>query len=552
MIQRKPLAFLALLLILVAVLAAVFSGQGLAASGFVSGTPLLPPVPPGTPLPTDPIITTASFSLLGDSAESLPLQEEFYVALFSSGTGMRKVTANLSYPRDGVPTGHLNVYVEVGIHVSQQVIDALVSEFEKTIRPVVNEYLGTESDIDNNNQITLLITALDAGNISGYFDSRNQYSNKWVANSNEREMIYINSLMLDFGINGVLQTLAHEFTHLVQWNYNWNYAATNVWFTEGIAMYSNYLIGKVTGKTNYWDFSTIDAYLADYDRISLIDWQQRYGDYGAAYAFMIYLAEHYSPGHLRSLFQDPRSDRTESLQEYLAQYGVKPEAVLADWAVANAFNLSGSRYGYADLSLGLSTSRLPTLPGTTFTLPTWMVHYYRLPVSGGKGLAVHLIGQPGLAARLVEKKADGRVAIHELKAAGDGELYWEGYPSSGAEMFLVAANTGEKQPVKVILDSPSPSPEGRLEAVLVPDLLLPGRYTVLVKAETDLDGPPTVEISGMRGGGRLKIAQVFERQGLYVTEPFTSENVGKGPVLILVKGHNGGREITAKQTFQLE
>ena len=548
MLHRKPLAFLTLLLILTAVL----SGQGLAASGFVSGTPLLPPVPPGTPLPTDPIITTASFSLLGDPADLLPLQEEFWVALFSSGDGMRKVTADLYYPRDGIPTGHLNVYVESGLRVNQHVIDTLVSEFEETIRPVINEYFGTESDIDNNNQITLLITALDAGNVSGYFDSRNQYSNKWVANSNEREMIYINSLMLDFGISGVLQTLVHEFTHLVQWNYNWNYAATNVWFTEGMAMYANYLVGKVTGKTNYWDFSTIDAYLASYDSISLIDWQQRYGDYGAAYAFMIYLSEHYSPGHLRSLFQDPRSDRMETIREYLADYGVKPEAMLADWGVANAFDLSGSRYGYADLSLGLAASRLPNLSGSTFTLPPWMIRYYRLPANGKNGLAVRLMGQPGLAARLVERQADGRVVVHELKTGNDGELYYEGYPSSGAELILAAANTGERQQVKVILETPSPGPEGKLEAALLPDLLVPGRYTVLIKAGKGLDGPPTVEISGIRGGGELDIVQAWGDEGLYVTESFVSETVGTGPVLVLIKGKQAGREITAKQTLQLQ
>ena len=41
-------------------------------------------------------------------------------------------------------------------------------------------------------------------------------------------------------------------------------------------------------------------------------------------------------------------------------------------------------------------------------------------------------------------------------------------------------------------------------------------------------------------------------KGLYVTESFASETVGKGPVLILVKGKQAGREITVKETFHLE
>jgi len=546
MFGRKSLVFCTVLLLL----AAVLSGQGSAASRFVSGTPLIPPVPPGTPSPKDPIITKASLSLLGDSSKTLPLREEFFVTLFS-GSGMRKVTADLYYPRDGVPAGSLNVYVETGVQVSQQVISTLVSEFEGTIRPVINQYFGTESDIDNNGQITLLITALDSSSIGGYFDSRNQYSSQWVANSNEREMIYINSLMLDFGIDGVLQTLAHEFTHLVQWNYNWNYAASNVWFTEGIAMYANYLVGKVTGKTNYWDFSTIDAYLAEYDTISLTDWQQRYGDYGAAYAFMIYLSEHYSPGHLKSLFQDPRSDRMEALRDYLAGYGIETESLLADWAVANAFDLSEGRYGYADLSLGLPMSRLPSLSGDTLTLPPWTVHYYRLSGSAD-GAAVRLVGQPGLAARLVAKQVDGRTTVQEFKKGADGELYCQSSSGGGGvELILVAANTGERQQVKVSLEMPTPGPEDSLEIALLPDLLVPGRYTVLVKTDGGLDGPPVIEVSGIRGGRRLAVAQAWPDEGLYVAEAFDVGTVGTGPVLVTVTGKKGGKEVTAKQTFQL-
>jgi hypothetical protein len=555
MLHRKPLAFLTLLVIVTAVLPSmivILPGRGLAASGFVSGTPLLPPVPPGTPLPTDAIITTASFSLLGDPADRLPLQEEFYVTLFAT-SGMRKVTANLYYPRDGISSGPLNVYVESGLTVNQQVIDALVSEFEDTIRPVINEYFGMESDIDNNNQITLLITALDAGHISGYFDSRNQYSNKWVANSNEREMIYINSLMLDYGFDGLVQTLAHEFTHLVQWNYNWNYAAANVWFTEGMAMYANYLVGKVTGKANYWDFSTIDAYLANYDSISLIDWQQRYGDYGAAYAYMIYLDEHYSPGHLRPLFQDPRSDRMEALQEYLAGYGVEPQEVLADWAAANAFDLSGSRWGYTDLSLGLSASSLPSLPGSSFTLPEWIARYYRLPNSGEAGFAVRLSGGPGLAARLVERHIGGQVIVHEVPAEAEGELYYECYPNGrGAEFILAAVNTGESQQVKVTMEALQSAPEAELDISLLPDLLMPGRHSVLVKCDKGLDGPPTVEITGMAGGGNLDITQAWGEEGLYITASFTSPQVGTGPVLVHVKGSRAGKEVSIKKTLQLQ
>ena len=526
--------------------------QGLAGPQLVSGTPLIPPVAADGPLATRPIrpVSTAAFSLLGNTGSPLPLQDRFYVTFFSS-SGMREVTANLRYPLSDAPSGHLNIYVESGISVDDWVIESLAREFEHTVYPVINEYFGTESDIDGNNQVTLLITALDAANISGYFDSRNQYSNQWVSNSNEREMIYINSQVLGFGLDTVLQTLTHEFTHLVQWNYNWNYSPDNIWFAEGMAMYSGYLVGKVTGQTNYWDFSSIQAYLRSYSSVSLIEWRQRYEDYGAAYAYMIYLSEHYSPGHLRRLFQDPRTNRLEALGEYLAGYDTNLEDVLADWAVANAFDLPESRYGYSDLALGLKSSSVPELPDSNCIVPAWISRYWRLNDAGSNGLSIQLSGEPGLAARLVERRADGQVTVREFRQS-DGELSYQRQPGSDVtESILVITNTGADRKVNVTLGVPS-SPPMSLQAFALPDLLLPGRYTVLVKAPAELDTSPEVEVSGVAGDKQLSIVQAWTAKGLYLTEPFERRTMGQGQVLLLVKGTKSGEEFNVRETLQLE
>lgn len=545
MLRRKPLFVLAVLLSLIFAL----SGEGLAGPQLVSGTPLVPPVPAGSPL-AQPTGGTAAFSLLGGTGSPLPLQEKFYVTLFR-GSGMRQVTANLHYPLSNDPVGRLNIYIETGVSVDQGFIQRLAREFEHSIYPVINQYFGTESDIDNNNQVTLLITALDANNISGYFDSRNQYSNQVIANSNEREMVYINSLVLGFGLDTILRTLAHEFTHLVHWNYEWNYSPDSIWFAEGMAMYSNYLVGKVTGQTNYWDFSSIQAFLRSYSTVSLIDWQQRYEDYGASYAYMIYLSEHYSPGHLRRLFQDPRSNRIEVLADYLNSYDAGMDGVLGNWAVANAFDIPGGRYGYGDLSAGLKTSSFPDLPSNGFVMPAWINRYWRLRTDGNKALSITLKGEPGLAARLVEKLKNGQFRVREFQGAG-GELHCQRNATSDvAESFLVVANTGIEHRVNVTLGVPNP-PVTELEAEIIPDLLLPGRYTVLVKAQAGLDGSPTVEVSGIRGDKELDIAQVWTARGVYLTEPFESRVIGQGPVLLEIKGRKSGQEVVLQETLPID
>ena len=526
----------------------ILPGFGLASSPPVSGTPLVPPVQVGAALSTGQVETIA-FSLLGKSSTPLPLQEKFHVTLFSN-SGMRQVTANLQYPMSGDATGPLNIYVEVGAPISEWLITSLVREFEQVIYPTIHEYFGTESDIDGNGQITLLITDLDADHISGYFDARNQYSNKVVTNSNEREMIYINSRMLSYGLDTMLQALAHEFTHLVQWNYHWNYSPDSIWFTEGMAMYGGYLVGKVSGQTRYWDFGSIHDFLRSYENVTVLDWQQRYADYGAAYAYMLYLSEHYSPGHLRRLFQDPRNNRLAVLADYLASYDTTLDAVLADWATANAFDLPSGHYSYADLTAGLNTASLPVLPHGAITVPAWGTRYWRLSDSGSKGLSIQMPAYSGLAARLVEKTGNGQWVVRELHKVGNQLQYQRNPGVSVTESVLVLTTTGEDARVTVETSIPT-TPSSEITVVVVPDLLLMGRYAVLVKAPGGLDGPPTVELNSMTGEETLSIARTWPEQTLYLTAPFASQSLGGGPIQLLVKGYKNGQEILVRQIIDL-
>lgn len=519
---------------------------GLAYPHPVSGTPLLPPVRTNAPLASSQVSTVA-FSLLGKSVTTLPLQEEFYVTRFSD-SGIREVTANLRYPSTQGASGPLNIYVETGASVSESNIDSISREFEELIYPIIHDYFGEESDIDDNGQITLLITDLDADHISGYFDSRNQYSNKWMSSSNEREMIYINSRMLRYGLDVVLQAIAHEFTHLVQWNYNWNYSPDNIWFTEGMAMYGTYMVGRVSGQFKYWDFGSIHAFLRAYNSTCLVEWKQRYEDYGAAYAYMLYLSQNYSQGHLRRLFQDPRGNRLEALAEYLRGYDTTLDAVLADWAVANAFDLPGGRFGYSDISTGLDVAAFPPLAKGSFGLAHFGIRYWRIDDRDKGGLSIKLRAQPGLAARLVEKGIDGKWRVRELTENGN-ELHHEGDPKAQVtESILVVANTGDDTSVDIEI-SKATMPTTAMEATIIPDLLLPERYAVLIKASAGLDDPPTIEVSGMGRQDNLIIGQSWPQQGLYLTLPFDLKALGGSPVLLQVTGSINGQEITLRKTI---
>ena len=81
------------------------------------------PVLPGTPLPTDAIITMASFSL-GIQLIRCLLQRSSDTLRNQSGMreGNRQLVAT---SQDGISSGPLNVRRRIGLTVNQQVIDAL-------------------------------------------------------------------------------------------------------------------------------------------------------------------------------------------------------------------------------------------------------------------------------------------------------------------------------------------------------------------------------------------------------------------------------------------
>lgn len=521
----------------------VLSPGAAAYPGFVSGTPLLPRVPQGTPLARSSISARLS-SLLG-AGPRLPLQDEFYVTLFNS-SGMRRVTADLRYPEDpDVPTG-VNIYVENGINVTDAQIRTIASEFTNYIRPIINDYFGQEPDIDGNGQVTLLITTLDASHIAGYFDARNQYSNQWVTGSNEREIIFINSRLVQYGVNAILGTLAHEFTHLVHWNYDRD---EDVWFNEGMSMYAEFVVGRASGRNAYVDFSTIHAFLRSHRTTSLINWEQRYENYGAAYAFMLYLDEHYSPGNLRQLFQDPRPS-LESLEDYLSMYGVTLSDVFGDWAVANAFDLPQVRYGYTALAAGIPPESLTTENEDLVGLPAWTARYLQLAGWTGPGLGISARGEAGLTARLVMVGADGMARVVSLEPTGSGLEYETASWSDNQTAILVVANTGEDQQVRVSVVPVSPEP-ATLYAGAWPDLLLPGRYVGYIRVAGKLGAAPAVTVRGVRGEIPVEISRYwdFSDQSLYITDRFDIRDVDADPgsVTMHVTAISAGKEIKVQE-----
>ena len=162
--------------------------------------------------------------------------------------------------------------------------------------------------------------------------------------SNRRDMLYIDSYPGIF-FNGTrnfgesLNTLAHEFQHLIHWNYD---TGEILFFNEGLSEYAPYLCGfGLRSAAGYFDKPNVP----------LIGWSSSLEDYSRAALWTLYGAEQYGDMFIRNLTQNPSSGIT-GFENALVQSGVTSSfgETVRSFHVAN---ILGDRqfnpaYGYLD------------------------------------------------------------------------------------------------------------------------------------------------------------------------------------------------------------
>lgn len=209
-------------------------------------------------------------------------------------------------------------YVENGWWESLSSVDAakaaiqdLKNEFDSNIYPKMTKVYGPiwEPGIDNDPKITILISRIKEG-AGGYFNSADEYPQKLAAYSNEREMIYLNSLY--YNASRAKAFLAHEFQHLITFynkekKYNLD---EEVWLNEARSEYAPTLMGY----DNVLVGSNLDKRISDFLRNptdSLTEWANVTADYGSANLFMQYLVDQYGEQILTKIMQSPRAGHGE-------------------------------------------------------------------------------------------------------------------------------------------------------------------------------------------------------------------------------------------------
>lgn len=236
--------------------------------------------------------------------------------------------------------------------VTQANVDDIVEKFSNTTANFPNEGIydvdvetfGNPYDIDNDNRIIILILDIHTDNVGGYFAPINEYPDDPSGlRSNEAEMFYadysgLNNSAYFFGL------LAHEFQHMIHFNYDLNEIT---FVNEGLSMTAEYVCGYYEDyyynlyqqNTNLylfrWDDPSHEYFSANYARSAL---------------WTLYLYEQYPNDFLKMLVQEPE-DGGDGINQALSTYGATRnwQEILEDWLIANYLQdvTVNPRWGYA-------------------------------------------------------------------------------------------------------------------------------------------------------------------------------------------------------------
>jgi len=271
----------------------------------------------------------------------------------------------------------------------------LGEEFKNKIYPVLISNFGQEwkPGIDGDERITVLLHPM-GGDKAGYFRTNDEYSKFQAYDSNEREMVYLNS---EFIARSLAKSfLAHEFVHLITFNQKEKLrnVKEEVWLNEARAEYAPTLLGYDSEYQNSNLQRRVSEFLKN-PSDPITEWQGVSVDYGVLNLFTQYMIDHYGIAILRDSLYSSETG-IASLNYALRKNGFQEDfsQIFTNWTITVLVNdcSLGNKYCYQNQNL----KNLRIVPESNF-LPTateislsvynqvkdWSAKWQR--IFGGKG-----------------------------------------------------------------------------------------------------------------------------------------------------------------------
>lgn len=309
------------------------------------------------------------------------------------------------------------------------ILDSLSTEFELNIYPKLTGTFGNEANpgIDKDKKITILFYPM-IDKASGYVRNIDEYEKMIVPESNQREMIYLNTEIINSPI--LKSFLAHEFMHLIEFNQKEQRVGTpeETWLSELRAEYAPTFLGyNNPGNEDSYLKNRISIFLGkSYD--SLIEWNNETYDYGTVSMFGHYLVDQYGVDVLSDSLRLSQATGIDSINEILKRKGLNDtfSSIFNNWIIASYLNdcSINIRYCYKDKNLNdfhiIPFSNFMPFSGEsslsiTQTLSNWSAHWQKFS-GANKTLKLQFDGkgQRGIGVLYVIRDYSSKYEVKEL------------------------------------------------------------------------------------------------------------------------------------------
>ena len=323
--------------------------------------------------------------------------EDIFKVLDSVAVRVNDISATLEFV-----SNNAYWYVQEGLNVSADDLEEAARFFEERIFPEVTGSFGPlwPPEASEGHRITILHARLRG--VAGYYSSADEYPTLVHEHSNQRKMIYINSATLRVGSVGYLSTLAHELQHAVQWNLN---MGQSTWLNEGLSQVAEQQLGWVPHTVGsfrnslptslvYWPMSALDSS----------------ANYGAAFLFTQFLADHYSLGGDLELLLRTGESGINAVDSYLDFLNAEDDfdSIFGRWTVANYLSQTGNGpFSYAEKLVAVDPTDVLSQTGIhILSQPQYSVRYLLLDLEA-KGAEMQFSGDSYTSLLPIDPKSGG-------------------------------------------------------------------------------------------------------------------------------------------------
>ena len=251
-----------------------------------------------------------------------------------------------------------------GTRVFQPGVDSVLTAFDSRTpaNPSLGIYqmelnaFGNPPDVDNDPRIVILILNIidgfigSGGYIAGYFSSYNELPSTTYPQSNTGEFYYVDGNPLNLttpnGIQTAMSTAAHEFQHMINFNYHQS-SSQLTFINESCSMLAELYCGYPSNNQSLYGNES-NHYLFDW---RTVDNPLVLNDYSRAQKFSLYLWDQFGIGIFRYIVQTQIFQSVPLINYSLQQIGqsLNFNDVFINWLLANSLNDTtiNRSYGYA-------------------------------------------------------------------------------------------------------------------------------------------------------------------------------------------------------------